>query len=256
MSSPSRIILITGANKGIGLALARQISLDRPDNHILLGTRCLANGEAALTKLNNPANISLVQLDVTSDDSIAKAAEHIASKFGRLDLLINNSGIGPQFTGSPREQWHAVLDVNIIGAALLTDALAPLLAKSSNPGVIMVSSELGSVEWCLTSPFWVDTPQYSVSKAGMNVLQAVLNRRYSGEAGFDTLGTKRVAGKQWKVNSLNPGYTATDLHGRYDDPNANSVEKCAEAAVRLVYVMEKEDGPRGINWAPYGIAPW
>jgi NAD(P)-dependent dehydrogenase (short-subunit alcohol dehydrogenase family) len=256
MSSPSRIILITGANKGIGLALARQISLDRPTNHILLGTRSPANGEAALTSLNNPSNISLLQLDVTSDDSIATAAEHITQKFGRLDLLINNSGVATESTLSPREQWHALLDVNIIGAALLTDALAPLLAKSANPGVIMISSELGSVEWCLTSPFWVDIAQYSVSKAGMNVLQAVLNRRYNGEAGTDILGTKRGKGGQWKVNSLNPGYTATDLHGRYDDPNANSVEKCAEAAVRLVYEMEKEDGPRGINWAPYGTAPW
>lgn len=104
----------------------------------------------------------------------------------------------------------------------------------------MMSSELGSVEWCLTSPGWVDVPPYSVSKSALNGLAAQYVRRFP----------------DWKVNCCNPGYCGTELNGGQEDPRARKASQGAERAVQLCVEMGREGGPSGTNSTTEEVTPW
>lgn len=136
-TSTSTIVLITGANQGLGFEMARQLASNHPGYHILIGSRDPDKGSAAVTKLKEQGLLSVesVTIDVSDDKSIQAAANGVASKFGRLDVLINNAGISPEGhlpKDTPvREVWRTAFDVNTCGAFLVTEAFVPLLKKSS-----------------------------------------------------------------------------------------------------------------------------
>lgn len=221
MSSPTgksskTIVLISGANQGVGFEIVKKLSND-PKFHILMGTRSLSNGQAAISSLPNGVVVEPIELDVTSDPSIAAAADVVASKYGRLDVLINNAGIGPYAfpaEASTRERFTRIFSTNVTGAACLTDAFIPLLQKSSQPRIIFVSSGVGSLTLTLDpSRAGVDAPAYKASKAAMNMLMA-------------TYATK-LTEEKWRVNSCTPRLSATAFtKGVGRDPSIGAIIAC------------------------------
>ena len=203
-SPRKRIILVTGANRGIGLAIIQNLTTDPraaivPTTY-LMGTRSLANGKEAVASLraSHPeitAEIVPIEVDVDSDLSILEAARKIRSEYGYLDVLVNNSGqavIPPTLPldgvreadlQSIRDSFSRTINTNVTSVYVLTSALAPLLKNSSTGGlVIMVSSTRGSIAGLLSGalPRTVVIP-YSTSKTAMNALTIHLAQQPANE---------------------------------------------------------------------------
>jgi len=143
VANNSKIVLITGANKGIGWETVKLLSAKNPNYIIYLGTRTQVNGDAAIEKLpiNSRKNVRTILIDVTSDSSVKAAVERIKSEQGHLDILINNSGIASFETSY--ESAKSTFETNIYGVKRVTDAFLPLIP--SNTGhIIIVSSEVGT----------------------------------------------------------------------------------------------------------------
>ncbi|KAF2276869.1 NAD(P)-binding protein [Westerdykella ornata] len=222
MSSNKRIILITGANNGIGFETAAALATASSKNHVLVAARSRSKGEQAIKNIQarNPVGtLSLVELDVTSDASIAAAAKQIETEFGRLDVLVNNAGICTLHTvaDTTREILHSTFDANVYGPMLLTNAVAPLLKKSKDPRIINVSSTMGSITLRSdhTDPLSANNlaEAYRMSKAALNMLTATLNFEF----------------KDWptpcKVWSFCPGFVVTDLGARDDGTGSREWKK-------------------------------
>jgi NAD(P)-dependent dehydrogenase (short-subunit alcohol dehydrogenase family) len=177
IDSTTKVVFITGANQGIGLETARQLALK--NYHVLLGSRNAQNGANAVAALQkdapNTLSITPITIDVTSDSSISAAVSQVETQYGRLDVLINNAGISLESYTAPtsREMFHSVLDINVIGAYLLTNAFIPLLSLSTAPRIVFMSSNLGSVGWLLdpkNTYSGVPLPAYRASKAALNMI--------------------------------------------------------------------------------------
>jgi NAD(P)-dependent dehydrogenase (short-subunit alcohol dehydrogenase family) len=183
MSTTKRTIaLISGANQGIGLAVAIQLAKEH-GYHVIIGSRNSAAGqEAASALVAEGHSASAVQLDINSDESIAAAVSSIEKEFGVLDVLINNAGIlidyVPGFTDaykslSTRDLFTQTFSTNVIGTACLTEACLPLLKKAELPRLIFVSSRMGSISEATNkeSGFYaMDYKSYDSSKAALNML--------------------------------------------------------------------------------------
>jgi len=226
------ITLITGANKGLGYETARQLIAQ--DHTVYIGARSSERGEAAAAKLG----ARFVQLDVTDDASVETALRVIEERNGRLDVLVNNAGIG----GVADVNGPVALktfDTNAIGVIRVTQAALPLLEKSDNPVVVNVSSALGSF-WAVTNPerrqFHYPAIIYGASKAAVSML------------------TVQYA-KAWpaiKFNAVEPGFTATDLTPA--SGAGQPVEKGAEVIVRMATIGK--DGPTGTFQEHGGALAW
>ena len=202
------MLTIQTANSGIGFGLAALL-IEDPNKHVILCSRSVSKGEAALKDLqarNLPGSVELLQLDVTDEESIAAAAQKVEGKHGRLDALVNNAGIASFPAGtSMKEQMRQSFLVNATGVQLVTDAFRPLLKKSTTtPRIVNVSSGAGSVGIRLNPSF--DHPligevvHYRASKAAENMIAANMYRQ------LGPLG--------WKVFTYNPGFTESNLGPR------------------------------------------
>jgi len=182
MPAKKTVALISGANSGIGLAVATQLAKDH-GYHVIVGSRNAAAGEkVAAALVADGCSASSVQLDVCSDESIAAATSWIEREFGGLDVLINNAGtlldrrlraIEDHEDLSTRELFNQTFSTNIIGAACLTEACLPLLRKSELPRLVFVSSRMGSLSEATnkSTPFYsTDYKAYDCSKAALNML--------------------------------------------------------------------------------------
>ncbi|RKU47442.1 hypothetical protein DL546_008824 [Coniochaeta pulveracea] len=183
MSSPKQpIALVTGANTGIGRAIATSLARDHHYT-VLIGSRKLPAGKEVASSLTAQGHSAhAVQLDLTSDDSISAAVTLVQEKFGRLDVLVNNAGIyldayKPTVQEPPvRELFVRTFQTNVFGAAVLTDALLPLLVKSTEengPRIVWVSSSMASMERILdksTNYYHMRNTAYVCSKAALNML--------------------------------------------------------------------------------------
>lgn len=205
MQQTRKVALITGANKGIGFEVARQIA--KAGWTVLAGARNEELGRQAATKLQEEGlDVHFIHIDLTAKETAATAADAIRELYGKLDLLINNAGIASTSDGPPSkvnvEALETVMRTNYVGTVLVTQAMLPLLQLAGNAQVINVSSELGSVS-LHTDPDWKYAPvkllAYCASKAALNMFTVQL--AYEFRDG-------NIA-----VNSVNPGYTATDLNG-------------------------------------------
>ncbi|KAF7337126.1 hypothetical protein MVEN_02150400 [Mycena venus] len=249
MSSPSftAIALITGANKGIGFAIARQLAKEYPGYHILMGSRDPERGaNAAATLQNEGLSVEAITLDVTDDASIATAARAVQSKFGRLDVLINNAGValdlGKQdaMFSSTRAIFEETFSVNLFGAAAVTEAFIPLLEHSSAARIVFVTSDLGSLAFRADPQgrdHHVYGPAYRCSKAALNMLALGYAHRFRDRG--------------WKVNMDNPGFTPTDMTG---GRGTGTLEDGARNSVRLATLGE--DGETGTYSEKEGVLPW
>ncbi|MFF2147084.1 SDR family oxidoreductase [Kitasatospora sp. NPDC058190] len=202
----NRIILITGANKGIGLATAGELA--RAGHTVLIGARDPERGAAAAAALTAEGlGARFVRLDVTDPATIAAAAELIAAEYGRLDTLVNNAGVARDWQRAPEElpveAVRETYETNVFGVIAVTNAMLPLLRKSPAGLIGNVSSGLGSFSLLgdPDNPFWEHATllAYNSSKAALNAVTLVYAQALR-ESGI-------------KVSALEPGYCATDLNG-------------------------------------------
>lgn len=205
MAEAKRIALITGANKGIGLEIARQ--LGAAGATVIVGARDTDRGLAATRALSEQGMAAeFVQLDVSDEASISAAAETIAARHGRLDILVNNAGIVDDGDGPPSVAAAAavrrIIETNFIGALAVTQAMLPLLRKASAARIVNLSSALGSLagNGDPTSPYYAARLMgYNASKAALNMLTVQLSEELRHTAIV--------------VNSVSPGFVKTDLTG-------------------------------------------
>ncbi|CAF0861766.1 unnamed protein product [Adineta ricciae] len=222
-----RLALITGANKGIGFQVARQLATK--GIHVLLGSRDETRGNQAVEQLvaeNLP--VSLIQIDVTDQSTIAAAVEEVTKKYGYLDILINNSGVygnEPRPSAVTLDTIRQNFEVNFFGAFAVTRAFLPLLRNSSSGRIVNVSSGLGSFYFQETYQPHYYHLAYSASKASLNMLTVQL--------------AQELEKTNIKVNSCTPGLTATDL----TNFTGHSVEIGAKSSVFLATLPD--DGPSG-----------
>jgi NAD(P)-dependent dehydrogenase (short-subunit alcohol dehydrogenase family) len=239
MPSQTRTALITGANKGIGFEVARQ--LGEAGFTVLLGARDLTLGEQAAAILRaEKLDVRALEIDITRPETIAAAAATIPA----LDVLVNNAGIIDPADGPPTTTTVDALDrtlrTNFIGAVAVTQAVLPMLRKSPSARIVNVSSGLGSItlNGDLAWPHvGVKFLAYSASKAALNM--------FTVQLAYELRDTKI------KVNSADPGYTKTDLnHNR----GTQTIEEGAAETIRLALLPD--DGPTGTFSANEGPNPW
>jgi NAD(P)-dependent dehydrogenase (short-subunit alcohol dehydrogenase family) len=238
-----KIALITGANKGIGYEVARQLGAEGIT--VLLGARNPQLGETAEAKLKaEGADAHFILLDVTKAETIAKAEETIRSKYGRIDILVNNAGIVAKGDGPPSlvdpQAVRDTLEVNFYGVLAVTQAMLPLVRNSPSGRIVMVSSGLGSITWN-ADPNWSFA---AVKPLGYNGSKAILNM-LTVQLAWELKDTPI------KVNTVNPGYTATDLNGH---SGHQSLEEGAAETVRQSLVPD--DAPTGGFFETGGVVPW
>jgi NAD(P)-dependent dehydrogenase (short-subunit alcohol dehydrogenase family) len=239
-----RVALITGANKGIGFEVARQVA--KAGCTVLVGARNIELGKEAALRLKIEGNdVRFIAIDVVKRETIKRAAEQIEREFGHLDILVNNAGIAALGRdGAPSvtdiDAVRTTIETNFIGALAVTQAMLPLLRKSKAASIVNVSSELGSITGH-GDPNWkfahVRAIGYSASKAAMNMMTAQL--------------ALELADTPIKVNSANPGFTATDLN---QHRGHQTVEQGAAETVRLALIGP--DGPTGGFFETGGKLPW
>lgn len=239
-----RISLVTGANKGIGLEVARQ--LGKAGHRILLGARDQARGrEAARTLEAEGIDVRYIAIDVADTASLAAAAADIEANEGRIDVLVNNAGIAlMDRDGLPGsvdlDAVRQVFDTNFFGAVAVTQALLPLIKRSASGRIVNVSSGLGSIT-LNNDPTWAYA---AVKPLGYNASKAALNM-------FTVLLAAELKDSGIKVNAANPGYTATDLNG---NSGHQTVPEGAAETVRLALLPD--DGPTGSFSSTEGVDPW
>jgi NAD(P)-dependent dehydrogenase (short-subunit alcohol dehydrogenase family) len=228
MSEQSRgeVALVTGANRGIGLEVARQLA-DR-GYEVLLSARDGEKASAAAEQLAQATGgtVRPLQLDVADAHSIDVASEQVRTDPGRLDVLVNNAGVGSDFgvagVAPDFDRIATALETNFYGAYRLTIALLGLLRESEHPRIVNVSSGMGGVA---EMGGW--SPGYRVSKAALNAMTRILSTELKDE-GF-------------LVNSACPGFVNTDMGGPMGAKK--SVQDGAAGVVWLATLAD--DGPTG-----------
>ncbi len=244
MQDTSRIALVTGATRGIGLQTVRQLA--EAGVHTLLAGRDRARTvETALTLQAEGLPVEAITLDVTSDASIAEAVNTVAARHGRLDILVNNAGIlvdefGKKVSEQTAATWRKTFDTNVFGLIAVTQAFLPLLHKSSAGRIVNVSSILGSVALNAdpASPIYdFKVPAYNVSKSAVNA--------WTVQLAYE-LRDSRI-----KVNTIHPGYVKTDMNageGELDIPDG------ARTSVALALI--DDNGPQGGFFHREEVLPW
>jgi NAD(P)-dependent dehydrogenase (short-subunit alcohol dehydrogenase family) len=241
MQTNQKVALITGANKGIGLQVGRDLA--KAGYTVLLGARNSELGRAAEASLRaEKLDARFVKLDVTQAETISAAAAKIQSEFGRLDILVNNAGIVDSQDGPPSrarlDAVERVMQTNFIGTVAVTQAMLPLIRKSGAGKIINVSSGLGSIARH-ENPKWDvrwEILGYSSSKAAMNMFTVQLAFELKKEG--------------ITVNSVNPGYTATDINGN------TGTQSLEEGAAEIIRVALLEHGPTAGFFETGTSLPW
>ncbi|KAH8896372.1 putative short chain dehydrogenase/reductase [Thozetella sp. PMI_491] len=256
MASHRAVILITGASSGIGLetviALAQESEFE-----ILLGCRSLEKGRKVLEEARTThgdtlkGNISILQIDITDRESIDAAREHVETKFGKLDVLINNAGIMVTQPTDTLSNLRETFETNVFGTAVVTEAFEPLLKKSATPLLVYVSSGQGSITNRLAPSYkWYKSrgDYYRMSKSALNMLAACHKVNFS----------------EWgcRVCAFNPGFCVTNLSGEVGramriEHGARDARDPANALVKVVMGERDDDIEKsGIVDLDGGVLPW
>jgi NAD(P)-dependent dehydrogenase (short-subunit alcohol dehydrogenase family) len=247
------VALVTGANQGIGLQIAKDL-VPRGFT-VLVGSRNFEKGQTAAKSIGAAAHA--VQLDVTDHKSIAAAAESIRKEYGRLDVLIQNAAISntnkkagqsvEEYSKTTRpsvvslDEMRAVWDTNVFGVLSVYQAMLPLLRATPGARIVNVSSGVGSLT-ATSDPAYpyraIFGPVYPASKTALNALTVAMALELEPEG--------------IKVNAVSPGYTKTNLNGY---SGTETVEEGAREAVRVALLGP--DGPTGkfTRWENETI-PW
>ncbi|UKT64480.1 SDR family oxidoreductase [Pedobacter mucosus] len=225
--------LITGANRSIGLETAKILS--EKGVFVYLGSRDLEKGNSIVNELLDKgfSNIKAIEIDVTNVYSIVAAKNIVENEQGKLDILINNAGISGPFpqkaTDTSIKNIQDVFDTNFFGVISVTQAFLDLLKKSENPRISNITSGLGSLT-LHSDPSWkyyeVKSAAYGTSKAALNAYTIVL--------------AYELRDLPFKVNAIDPGYTATDFN-HHNGPG--TIESAATFIVK--HTLTENDAPTG-----------
>ncbi len=234
----NQVALITGANKGIGLEIARQ--LGRQGITVVLGSRDTARGQTAAETLKNEGiDAYAVALEVTHADQVAALPQFFTDTFGRLDILINNAGVMPEAHGPvTAKSFREGYEANAIAPYFLIETLLPLLQAAPAGRIVNHSSLLGSLTTHASGQFPAEAllPVYNSSKAALNMLTII--------------HAAKLKDTPIKVNTAHPGSVKTDMNPGGD----LTVEQGAQTAVRLATLPA--DGPTGGFFYGDEILPW
>jgi NAD(P)-dependent dehydrogenase (short-subunit alcohol dehydrogenase family) len=232
MKNP-KTVLVTGANKGIGFEVARELA--RLGLRVFLGARNPKAGRAAAERLSGEGDVIFLEIDVSNEKSIRAAAEEFSRQNDRLDVLVNNAGIlldedKSALTVTP-EIFETTLRTNTLGPWLVAQAFAPLLKKSRAPRIVNVSSGGGQLEDGADG--WA--PGYCVSKTALNGVTVQL----------------AAALPKFAVNSVCPGWVRTDMGGD------NATRSVGEGAATIVWLtMEAPQELTGKFVKDRKVIPW
>jgi len=237
-----RIALVTGANKGIGFEVARQLA--REGFHVFLGARDEKAGEAAAEKLRaegartrdkSDDKIDFLKIDISDPESIKRAAEQFSKQSDRLDALVNNAGImlddDKDILTTTPEMFETTLRTNSLGALLVSQAFVPFLKKSDAPRIVNVSS--GGGQLSDGADGWA--PAYCISKTTLNGVTVQL----------------ASALPKFAVNSVCPGWVRTEMGG------SNATRSVAEGASGIVWLAaEAPQKETGKFWRDRKVISW
>jgi NAD(P)-dependent dehydrogenase (short-subunit alcohol dehydrogenase family) len=244
MATTKKIALITGANKGLGFEMARQ--LGHAGVQVLMAARDGRKGEEAAAKLRDEGlDVQFLKLDIENPDDRAAAAGTVETKFGKLDILINNAGVAEggfqvSVSATTESSLRRTFETNFFAPVALTRALLPLILKSDAGRIVNMSSILGSqtLHSDPASPIYdAKTFSYDASKAALN--------SFTIHLAYELKGTKV------KVNSAHPGWVKTDMGG---DAAPMEIPEGAKTGVQLALL--EEDGPTGGFFHLGNPLPW
>jgi NAD(P)-dependent dehydrogenase (short-subunit alcohol dehydrogenase family) len=231
-----RVAVVTGANRGMGFEIARQLA--RHGVRVLVCGRDASKAEAAAQRIRHEGGDALAQeLDVTNAAHIAVLASTVQKTCGAIDILVNNAGVlldphGSRVLGSSIETYRSTMEVNLFGALQLCLALVPGMRERGYGRVVNMSSGLGQL-----CDMRAGTPAYRISKTALHALTRTL--------------AAELVGDNVLVNALCPGWVRTDMGG----PNATrSVEQGADTAVWLATLPD--GGPNGGLFRDRQPIPW
>ena len=228
-----RIALVTGANKGIGFEVARQLA--RKGFHVFLGARNEKAGRAAAGKLQSDGEVTFIQIDVADPESIKHSAKEFSQQSERIDTLVNNAGVllddDKDILKVSVETFEKTLRTNTLAPLLVAQTFAPLLQKSNVPRIVNVSS--GGGQLADGADGWA--PAYCISKTALNGVTSQLT----------------AALPKFAINSVCPGWVRTDMGG------ANATRSIQEGASGVVWLAA--DAPQnetGKFWRDRKVIPW
>jgi NAD(P)-dependent dehydrogenase (short-subunit alcohol dehydrogenase family) len=227
--STARTILVTGANRGIGLETCRQLAA--LGHTVLLGSRDLAKGQSAAALL--PGHVTAVQLDMDDPTSIARLAADLQRDHGHLDVLINNAAVisQPAATTVSDEEMKRVFQTNFHGPHALIRALLPLLRRSAQGRIINLSSGMGALD-DLSGGY----AAYRLSKTALNALTILLSNELRGEGIL--------------VHAMCPGWVKTDMGG------AGASREVSQGADTAVWLATTADPGTGKFWRDRKVIRW
>ena len=231
----TKTAIVTGANRGIGLEIARQ--LVKEGVRVVLGSRDPVKGERAAKSLKSGELAVAHALDVNDTKSVRRFVAFVEKEFGMPAILVNNAGVYPEepeakVTTTRTALWRETFETNLFGAVRMCREVVPLMEKVRYGRVVNMSSGLGQI-----SKMGAGSPAYRTSKAALNAFTATLAAEVK-ESGI-------------LVNSMSPGWVRTDMGG---DDAPRSVEEGAETAVWLALLPAS--GPSGHFYRDKKPVPW
>ena len=234
-SSSTQIAIVTGANRGIGFEIARQLA--KLGIHVILTSRDESKGRLAVQKLaDDGLALDYHQLDITDSDGIRRLRDFLELRYGRVDILVNNAGIamdaGTSALNTRIDTVRRTMETNLYGPLLLSQMLAPLMRRNGYGRIVNVSSGMGQL-----SSMRSGAPSYRLSKAALNALTRIL--------------AAELERTHILVNSMCPGHVRTAMGG---SSAPRSVEQGADTAVWLATLPD--DGPTGGFFRDRSPIPW
>ncbi|MGN6419233.1 MAG: SDR family NAD(P)-dependent oxidoreductase [Pseudobacter sp.] len=229
MNTGIRTALITGANRGIGLELTKQLTAK--GYFVFMGVRDASKGAKALQFLEFPERAAVVELDVNDPVSVHRAVKEIGQASESLQILVNNAGVMNEdfmkdsTTGIAMEKLKKTFDTNFFGLVELTNSVLPLLLKSGEASILNISSNMGSLQLHSRQEPLARTFAYNASKAAVNMYTIHL--------------ANALRDQQVRVNAVHPGWVKTDMGSEYAPLEVN------EAVGPLVDFLLQKDAPTG-----------
>jgi NAD(P)-dependent dehydrogenase (short-subunit alcohol dehydrogenase family) len=247
MEHHRRVAVVTGANRGIGFEIVRQLA--REGIHVVLTSRDEAKGQAARQELESEGlDVTLQQLDVADPASIRRLRKSLVTECGRLDILVNNAGIlldnGIHVLDVDLDMVRETVETNVYGPLLLCQALVPLMEQNGYGRIVNVSSGMGQL-----SDMGSGNPAYRLSKTALNAVTAMVAAQVRARS--EVQARNEVRGHNILINSMCPGWVRTDMGG---SGAPRSVAQGADTALWLATLPD--DGPTGGFFRDRKPIPW
>lgn len=244
-----KIAIVTGANKGMGFEVVRQLA--KQGNKVLLGARDEAKGQEAILKLKAEGlEVDFIKLDMDNEESIKSAAQFVSEKYGKLDILINNAGINPEYPLGifkieelSTTLMKSIFDSNFFGPFIAIREFLPLLKNSVSGRIVNVSSILGSIT-LQSIPVPVDSPFYGINPLAYATSKTALNA-------LTVQVAKQIESTNIKINSVCPGWVKTDMGSEY-------APKTIDEGIVIILELANIDksGPNGRFFDESGSIAW